>query len=86
MTWKFIAIWPNLLYRFKTLVEKAPINTPKVNAEDYIQWLIASPRDVTCTEASRTGSTLIAHDAYTHLLGRLEPDPDEIWNEVKDYV
>lgn len=61
------------------------MNAPKVNATDYIQFLIASPRVVSGTEAARVHPEREAgpaHDAFTRLLHRLEPEPDELWSEV----
>jgi len=61
------------------------MNKPKVSATDYIQYLIASPRVVSGTEAARThpdGEAGPAHDAFTRLLHRLEPEPDQLWSEV----
>lgn len=62
------------------------MNPPKCCAEDYIQWLIASPKLVSCTEAARSDSRPVAHDAYTRLLGRLQPEPDSLWLEVAPLV
>jgi hypothetical protein len=62
------------------------MNPPKCQAEDYIQWLIASPKVASCTEAARSTTGPIAHDAYTRLLGRLEPNPEELWLEVENLV
>lgn len=62
------------------------MNPPKCQAEDYIQWLIASPKVASCTEAARSTTRPIAHDAYTRLLGRLEPNPEELWLEVENLV
>ena len=36
-------------------------------AEDYIQWLIASPKNATMTEASRCSPEPQAHDTFRHL-------------------
>jgi len=61
------------------------MNAPKVCPSDYIQYLIASPRVVSGTEAARThpdGEAGPAHDAFTRLLHRLEPEPDQLWSEV----
>lgn len=55
-------------------------------AEDYIQWLIASPRDATMTEASRCSVKVAAHDSYRRLLLDTRPSSDELWEEVKDEV
>ena len=49
------------------------MNPPKCQAEDYMQWLIASPKVISCTQAAKA-SQLAAHDAYTRLLERLEPN------------
>jgi hypothetical protein len=62
----------------------------KVNAEQFVDFLVASPRQVTATEAARTqpaGSPApAAHDAYTRLLHRLEPDSPALWAEVESSV
>ena len=58
----------------------------KTSAEDYIQQLIASPKDATMTEASRCTMTLVAHDSYRRLLLSLEPSSDALWDEVKGEV
>ncbi len=62
------------------------MNPPKCHDEDYIQWLIASPKLISCTEAARSDRRPVAHDAYTRLLGRLEPDPETLWAEVESLV
>jgi putative transposase len=58
----------------------------KTSAEDYIQWLIASPKDATMTESSRCSPQPVAHDSYRRLLLSLEPDSDALWEEVKGEV
>lgn len=62
------------------------MNPAKVSAEDYIQWLIASPKVVSARQAGRLDPGLVAHDAYTRLLRRLEPNPIELWQEVSPFV
>ena len=60
------------------------MNTPKCSDIDYINFLVASPRAVSGTEAARVHpaqSDPPAHDAFTRLLHRLEPDPDTLWQE-----
>ncbi len=52
------------------------MNPPKCQAEDYILWLIASPKVASPTEAARSTTGPIAPDAYTPLLGRIEADPE----------
>ncbi len=53
------------------------MNLPKVIDEDYINFIIATPRDVTATEAERVQPP--AHDAFTRFLSRLEPDGETLW-------
>ena len=54
----------------------------------YINFLVASPRAVTATEAARVapGTHPPAHDAFTRLLHRLEPDPTALWQEAAPLV
>jgi putative transposase len=62
------------------------MNPPRVTAADYIDFLIATPRVASATEAARVQPvtpTAPAHDAFTRLLARLEPDPDALWAEVR---
>ncbi len=65
------------------------MNAPKVVAEDYIQFLVASPAAVSGTEAARvqpaTGK-LVAHDSFTRLLHRLEPDAATLWQEAQGLI
>jgi hypothetical protein len=54
--------------------------------EDYIDFRIATPRVASSCEAARSGPAgpdPPAHDAYTRLLHRLEPDPETLWREVE---
>ncbi len=65
------------------------MNPPKVSDEDYINFLIATPRSVSATEAARVQSEdkrAPAHDAFTRLLHRLEPDAETLWSESKTQV
>lgn len=58
------------------------MNPPKVNEEDYINFVIATPRQLTATEAERVQPESMnapAHDAFTRLLTRLEPDAETLW-------
>jgi putative transposase len=62
------------------------MNAPRCTAEDYIQFLLATPRVCSATEAARVQPDrpdAPAHDAYTRLLHRLEPDPAALWDEVR---
>lgn len=65
------------------------MNPARVSAEDYIQFLIGSPKVVTATEAARVQPEQPhppAHDAFTRLLHRLEPDPETLWHEVRPLI
>jgi hypothetical protein len=65
------------------------MNPPKCNDEDYINFLIATPRQVSATEAARVQperEEAPAHDAFTRLLQRLEPDAETLWDEAQTQV
>src|SRR3954453_20610587 len=65
------------------------MNAPRCTDQDYIQFLIASPGPVTCTEAARVqppSPFAPAHDSFTRLLHRLEPEPEELWQEAEPLV
>jgi len=65
------------------------MNPPKCKDEDYINFLIATPRQVSATEAARVQPEQEqppAHDAFTRLLQRLEPDPETLWHEAQTQV
>lgn len=65
------------------------MNPPKCSDEDYINFVIATPRTVTATEASRVqpeGAKMPQHDAFTRLLERLEPDPETLWQEAETQI
>ena len=56
---------------------------------DYIDFLIASPGTFTCTEAARVQQPThgaAAHDSFTRLLTRIEPDPETLWDEARGLV
>src|SRR5262245_3880729 len=65
------------------------MNPPRVRPEDYIDFLIATPKAASAVEAAavqpgRPGAP--AHDAFTRLLHRLEPDPEALWLEARPQV
>jgi putative transposase len=65
------------------------MNPPKCDAFDYIQFLIATQKAYSCTEAARVqpaSGDPPAHDALTRLLHRLEPNPDDMWAEAQAQV
>lgn len=66
----------------------------KVEDSDYINYLIASPRIFTCTEAARSQplrrednpSDVAAHDSFNRLLERSFADGESLWREAKPLV
>lgn len=65
------------------------MNPPKCNDEDYINFVIATPKQLTATEAARVqpaSKHAPAHDAFTRLLERLEPDTETLWQEAKTQI
>lgn len=65
------------------------MNPPKVSDHDYIDFLIATPKACSATEAARVSAVQTsppAHDAFTRLLHRLEPDPQTLWQEASTQV
>lgn len=65
------------------------MTAPRCTVLDYIDFLVASPKVVTATEAARVQPdqpNRPAHDAFTRLLHRLEPNPDDLWQEVSPFV
>src|SRR5262245_13441243 len=65
------------------------MNAPKCQPEDYIDSLIATPKAATATEAARVQPDRPqppAHDAFTRLLHRLQPDPETLWIEAQPQV
>ena len=65
------------------------MNPPKVTDEDYINFLIATPKVYSATEAARVQPEkpmMPAHDAFTRLLHRLEPDAATLWREAAGQV
>ncbi|MEI2741140.1 MAG: transposase [Candidatus Competibacter sp.] len=65
------------------------MNPPKVNDQAYINFLIATPKTCSATEAARAQPedySAPAHDAFTRLLHRLEPDAATLWREATPQV
>ena len=65
------------------------MNAPRAGDEAYIQFLLATPDVASAAEAGRVqpaGPRAPAHDAFTRLLSRLEPDPADLWGEVRPLV
>lgn len=65
------------------------MNRAKVQPEDYIDFLIATPVAYSAVEAARVQPPQAdppAHDAFTRLLERFEPDPETLWQETRPQV
>lgn len=65
------------------------MNPPRATDRDYIDFLIGTPRAASACEAGRVqpiSPDAPAHDAFTRLLTRLEPDPEILWQEVCPHV
>lgn len=65
------------------------MSAPRCDDLDYINYLIASPRSVTCTEAARVQPErrdAPSHDAFSRLLYRADSDPEALWTEAKPLV
>lgn len=65
------------------------MNPPKRSDDDYINFVIASPRAVSATGAAKVQGDeeqAPAHDSFTRLLHRLEPDAATLWGEAPTQV
>jgi hypothetical protein len=65
------------------------MNPAKYTALEYINFLIATQKAYSCSEAERVQpqtESSASHDAINRLLHRLEPDPEELWQEAKAFV
>jgi putative transposase len=65
------------------------VRAAKCQDTDYIDFLIASPKVFTCTEAAKVQPASPdppAHDSFIRLLHRLEPDPQTLWHEAAPLV
>ncbi len=65
------------------------MHAPRCTDTDFIYFLVTTPRAVRCVEAARVQprrAAAPAHDAFTRLLHRREPDPAALWEEVDSLV
>lgn len=65
------------------------MTAPKCDAQDYIDFIIGTPRYYTCMEAARVQperEEAPAHDSLTRLLHRLEPDSESLWQESRSRI
>ncbi len=71
-------------YLIKIKNESAESNRRRLH-----NFIIATPRDVTVTEAERVppvSKDAPAHDAFTRLLQRFEPDVETLWKKAKKQI
>jgi len=65
------------------------MNPPKYKEYDYINFLIATQKAYSCTEAERVqpdAENAPTHDAITRLLHRMEPRSEQLWCEAEQHV
>ena len=60
------------------------MNAPQCNEYEYIDFLTASPKVFSCTEAGKVqpvSENVSSHDPVSRLLYRLPSDPEVLWRE-----
>lgn len=65
------------------------MNRPRANDDDFVNFLVATPKNFSCLEAERVQpdrANKPAHDAFIRLLERLEPDSETLWREAVPQV
>ncbi len=65
------------------------MTNPKCQEEDYINFLIATQKAYSCTEAARVQPDKpdpASHDAILRVLYRLEPTSEHLWQEAHAFV
>jgi putative transposase len=65
------------------------MNPPKCNEYDYINFLMASPKIFSCSEAGRVQpdqENAPSHDSINRLLYRLSSDTDVLWHEAARFT
>lgn len=65
------------------------MNPPRASADGYIQFLLGTPKVASACEAARVQPLTPdapAHDSFSRLLARLEPDAQTLWQEVRPHV
>jgi putative transposase len=76
-------------YHYVILRSEVVMNVPKVSELTYITFLLAVPKNATCTEAARLCPESLgdpAHDAFNHLLHRQTSDTTSLWREAAPMV
>lgn len=63
------------------------MNPPKCKEEDYIDFLIATQKAYSCTEAARVQpNESVSHDAILRMLHRQEPSSESLWKESSQFI
>jgi hypothetical protein len=65
------------------------MNPPRANDDDYLDFIAASLFSFSSVEAARVQperANKPAHDAFSRLLQRLEPDSEMLWQEARHQV
>ncbi|KAG6559556.1 hypothetical protein RHABOEDO_000564 [Candidatus Rhabdochlamydia oedothoracis] len=63
------------------------MNPAKYKEEDYINFLIATKKAYSCTEAERVQpNEKVSHDTILRILHRLEPSSESLWQESSQFV
>lgn len=65
------------------------MNKPRCDEYDYINFLIATQKVYTCTEAVKVqpfGARSAHHDSLTRLLYRSDNGTERLWQEAKEHV
>jgi len=65
------------------------MNPAKYTGIEYINFLIATQKVYSCSEAERVQpltDSSASHDAINRLLHRVEPNPEELWQESTAFV
>jgi putative transposase len=61
------------------------MNPPKCSDEEYVNFVIAAPKQLTATEAARVqpeSKHAPAHEAFSRLLEQLEPHAKTLWRQA----
>lgn len=65
------------------------MNKTRCSEQDYIDFLIATPKQYSGVEAAKVQperSQMPSHDSFTRLLTRLEPSAEALWQEAQSQV
>ncbi len=65
------------------------MNAPRATPDDYIAFLVTAHGEGIATVMARCqpiAPDASAHDAFTRLLNRVEPDTEVSWHEVRQFL